>query len=192
MKNARETPVAGGEAESPDEPKYTYAQVEAALADHHEIDGRSVGAFRGRIKNFQRLGIVPSSPGKGKKITYDFAAVVKWGLCLELAEFGIAPEYIKLIVEARGDATLATLKLPGEHVLYFSPFLLGGPRDLEAIRASTGIAESSKLTGLMTSRLPRVLIINLTELLRGLLSALPYDTRLHKYMEADDREDAGR
>ena len=49
---------------------YTYAQVEAALAATHRVRPSSLGAFRGRIKHFQRLGLVPESPGKGRKISY--------------------------------------------------------------------------------------------------------------------------
>jgi hypothetical protein len=50
---------------------YTYSQVESALARVHHIPDSSLGSFRGRIKHFQRIGIVPQSSGKGKKISYE-------------------------------------------------------------------------------------------------------------------------
>ncbi len=74
---------------------FRYAEVEAALAKIHRVPDESLGAFRGRIKHLQKLGVVPSSPGKGKKITYNFGAAVVWAYCLQLAEFGTDPTDIK-------------------------------------------------------------------------------------------------
>jgi hypothetical protein len=77
---------------------YTYKQVESALADLLDIDSEQRGALRGRIKHFQTLGITPSSPGKGKKISYEFDDVYKWALCLEFVQFGIDPTLISQFV----------------------------------------------------------------------------------------------
>jgi hypothetical protein len=74
---------------------FTYSQVERALAAVHEISPPAMGAFRGRIKHFQRLGLVPSSPGKGRKVSYRLEDVYMWALCLELQEFGIEPVIIR-------------------------------------------------------------------------------------------------
>jgi hypothetical protein len=74
---------------------FTYREVEAALAVAHEIPEARMGAFRGRLKHFLRLGLVPSSPGKGNKITYTLENVYMWALCLELEEFGLDPVRIK-------------------------------------------------------------------------------------------------
>jgi hypothetical protein len=74
---------------------FTYSEVERALAAVHEISPSAIGAFRGRIKHFQRLGLVPSSPGKGRKISYRLEDVYTWAVCLELQEFGIDPTIIK-------------------------------------------------------------------------------------------------
>jgi hypothetical protein len=76
---------------------YSYGQVEAALAAVHRIPPKAVGAFKGRIKHFQRIGIVPASPGKGKRIDYSLTDVYLWGFCLEFAEFGMDPVTIKKI-----------------------------------------------------------------------------------------------
>ena len=74
---------------------FTYSKVERALAAVHKISPSAMGAFRGRIKHFQRLGLVPSSPGKGRKISYSLEDVYMWAMCLELQEFGIDPIIIK-------------------------------------------------------------------------------------------------
>ncbi len=77
---------------------FTYSQVEGALARAHGITEETLGAFRGRIKHFQRLGIVPASPGKGKKIAYEIEDVWIWAFCLEMAQFGTDPAVIKEMV----------------------------------------------------------------------------------------------
>ncbi|WP_424361416.1 hypothetical protein [Methylocystis parvus] len=86
---------------------FTYGQVEAALAKLHGVDSRALGAFRGRIKHFQRLGIVPSSPGRGRKISYEMEHVLIWTFCLELSQFGIDPTIIERFVRASGYAIIA-------------------------------------------------------------------------------------
>jgi hypothetical protein len=78
---------------------FTYAIVERALARAFAITPESMGAFRGRIQHFQRLGMVPASPGKGRKISYEIDHVYKWALGLEFAEFGIDPRLTKFIIE---------------------------------------------------------------------------------------------
>jgi len=81
---------------------YTYAQVEATLAAAHRVHPSSLGAFRGRIKHFQRLGLVPESPGKGRKISYKMEHIYSWAICLELAEFGLDPSLIKTLMQTVG------------------------------------------------------------------------------------------
>jgi hypothetical protein len=87
---------------------YSYAQVEAALAEVHHVDDRAIMAFRGRINNLKRLGVVPSSGGRGKKITYDVFNVLELAFCLQLAEFGIDPSTIsKLSANIKSDVNRA-------------------------------------------------------------------------------------
>jgi hypothetical protein len=78
----------------------TFDQVVTVLARVHEIDDSLRSAFRSRLQNLQRLGVAPSLPGKGHKILYDGEAIFVWGVCLELAAFGIQPsvsaEFINL------------------------------------------------------------------------------------------------
>src|SRR5271156_5708530 len=74
---------------------YTYAKVEAGLAQAFGIRSEGMGAFRGRIKHFKKLGISPSTPGKGQKIAYETKDILRWAIALEFAEFGIDPMVIK-------------------------------------------------------------------------------------------------
>jgi hypothetical protein len=78
---------------------YEYAKVEAALAHAFSITPRTMGGFRARIQNFQRLRWVPASPGTGRKVSYPKDHVYKWALGLEFVEFGADPRHIKLIVD---------------------------------------------------------------------------------------------
>ncbi len=77
---------------------YAYKTVEAALARLHVENPATMGILRGRIKHLQRIGLVPSSPGPGKRITYSFEDAAKWALALEVAEFGIDPLVIQQLV----------------------------------------------------------------------------------------------
>jgi hypothetical protein len=79
---------------------YSYAQVESALAKVHLVDASAIGAFRGRINNLKRLGIVPSSGGRGKKISYEIQDVWRLAFFLELAQFGIDPAIMKSFFES--------------------------------------------------------------------------------------------
>jgi hypothetical protein len=76
--------------------------VESALARVHGISPSAIGAFRARIKHFQKIGIVTSSPGKGRRIDYSLHDVFLWGFGLELAEFGIDPLIIKRAIFSGG------------------------------------------------------------------------------------------
>ncbi len=78
---------------------FIYAQAEAALASIHRMPDAARGAFSGRIKHLQRLGVAPSQPGRGKKIAYDPVDVYAWAFALELAAFGLDPIVIKRLIE---------------------------------------------------------------------------------------------
>ena len=73
---------------------FRYAEVQAALAGLHGAYPDHMGAFRGRLQHFQRLGMAPASPGRGKSIVYAFEDVARWAFALELSECGIDPARI--------------------------------------------------------------------------------------------------
>lgn len=77
---------------------YRYSEVQTALARMHGAYPDHVGALRARLQHFQRLGLVPSSPGRGKTITYTLYDVGRWAFALELIEFGIDPAKVAAIM----------------------------------------------------------------------------------------------
>jgi hypothetical protein len=75
---------------------YTYAQAETALASMYGIPAeKQTGAFRGRIKQFRKLGFpLGLRPGTGNKTLYSLEQVAEWAICLEFARFGMTPQLI--------------------------------------------------------------------------------------------------
>src|SRR5271165_3391061 len=70
---------------------YAYAQVERALGTLFGAPATAQGSFRGRVRHFQRIGLVEVTPGKGRRIVYTFDQAAEWMVALFLAEFGIDP-----------------------------------------------------------------------------------------------------
>jgi hypothetical protein len=87
---------------------FTYAEAETLLAQLYKADETAQrGAFRGRLKHLQRLGIpMGSRPGTGRKVSYDREQVYQWAFCLELEEFGIDPSVIVRIVERQWERNI--------------------------------------------------------------------------------------
>jgi hypothetical protein len=73
---------------------YTYAQVERALGALFGAPATAQGGFRGRIRHFQRIGLIEVAPGKGRRIAYTRIQAGEWLVALLLAEFGIDPVVI--------------------------------------------------------------------------------------------------
>ncbi len=57
-----------------------------------------LATFRARVRHLQRLGILPSSPGRGQRISYSIFDAVKWALCFELAELELGPELMERLL----------------------------------------------------------------------------------------------
>ncbi|MFG1417037.1 hypothetical protein V5F38_04370 [Xanthobacter sp. V0B-10] len=94
--------------------EYSYKQVEAALVRMYrsafafpdqewecdpEVRAFAEGAIRGRLKNMQKMGIAPSRPGTGRRISYRIEDIMLWAFCLELAECGLDPKKIQLFIK---------------------------------------------------------------------------------------------
>lgn len=164
---------------------YRYAQVETALMAVSEVLEAGRGALRGRLKNFQRLGLLDESPGKGSRIEYRFSDVCLLALCLEFAQFGIDPTKIAQ-VKTRIWPHVAHVFESGHNgedlFLAAWPFELVktnadesyGPTDL----GLTGAGQNAKRWVFKSSDIAnvvedRALLINLSSLKRRVVSALP-------------------
>jgi hypothetical protein len=104
--------VTGQKAET-----FAYADVEHALAEVFEATGEALVSLRGRLKAFQKAGITPDSPGRGRVIRYSVSDVYDWALCLSLADFGMTPEKIKVMVTP-GQLLEKTNKFPNNDAVF--------------------------------------------------------------------------
>jgi hypothetical protein len=70
-----------------------YPEVEALLAELHQVAPTTRIALMGRIKNLQRKGWPPgTNSGRGKPADYGFAALIELLLAFELAALRIPPD----------------------------------------------------------------------------------------------------
>jgi hypothetical protein len=82
-------------------PTLPYAVVETALARVYGAQHVQRDTFRGRLKNFRKLGMPQHNPGKGARVRYGMQDVYQLMMCLEIAEFGIDPSLIVKMVRHR-------------------------------------------------------------------------------------------
>jgi hypothetical protein len=73
---------------------YTYAEVETAVAAALDARAHQRGALRGRLKHFQRLGLLDLKAKKGQRVEYNCAQAAQWLIALVLAETGMDPTLI--------------------------------------------------------------------------------------------------
>ena len=114
------------------EPTWNYKQVEAALAEVFSVaPGRLRGAgnllvLRGRLKSFQRVGLTPSSPGRGKVIRYRTTDIFTWVIGLALAEFGLGTKSItQMLKQPWVEGYYAEAARTGEHLFFvLQPYVL--------------------------------------------------------------------
>lgn len=107
---------------------FRYAAVEHALMAVHGFAEQKKGAFRARLIHFQRLKVVPASPGKGRRIAYRREDIFRWAVALEFAEFGMAPTEIKKILDMnwlRIAPVFLEEREGADTYLLFHPALLG-------------------------------------------------------------------
>ena len=85
-----------------DAPRYTYCQVEDALAAVLGPDAqRRQIALRGRLKHFQQLGLPGLEAGKGARVRYSQEQVAQWLLALLMTELGIDPTVVVELLQGQ-------------------------------------------------------------------------------------------
>lgn len=93
----------------------TYSKVVQILAEMNDIASDSEGAFRARLRHFQRLGFPKgSNTGKGTSAKYDLEMVLQLVLAMEFMQAGVTPARIVELVtknwlDARSHMLLAVL-----------------------------------------------------------------------------------
>jgi hypothetical protein len=185
----------------------SYAEVEAALAQLHSASPEvQRGAFRGRLKHLQTLGVpLGANPGKGKRIDYTRDQIIQIALALELAEFGIDPKKIAKLVRDSFEGISKQLyvknsleKLRANNQSYennnksneslsvnLQDTLIMIPAEILSDALNQYRYEKEQLTWIVPKGLitrfsfedyPRVMVINLSEIIRRLaplLSSMP-------------------
>lgn len=107
---------------------FFYMTVEEVLAKINGINQSSHLAFRGRINNLKRLGVIPSSGGRGKKLQYKIEDVWFLAFCLELAQFGVDPADIQQIANVWKKDVIqkfTSIARTGDNVDHYAVFELG-------------------------------------------------------------------
>jgi hypothetical protein len=162
---------------------YTYGQVERALAGLHGIPPeRAAGKLRSRLKHFSRIGLTPSSPGKGQKLLYTPMDCARWAICLEFAELSTPPERVKQLLGIYGVAILKQFAgpMPKEDVIFwgeahfFAEAVTGKRESYFEFIETSQVADLLKGTG---ARRPinRIIMMNLTHIKRELSKTLGID-----------------
>jgi hypothetical protein len=117
-----------GAIDTEPETTFRYAAVEQALMAVHGFIEQKKGAFRARLIHFQRLKIIPASPGKGRRIAYRREDIFRWAIALEFTEFGMAPTETKKILDMNWISIAPALlekRDKADKYLFFHPKLLG-------------------------------------------------------------------
>ena len=172
----------------------SYSHVEAALVRAYNVPEKTVGAFRGRLGNMQKLGLFGSKnmPGRGAALVYGPDQFHRLIFACELSEFGIYPATVLTAVETLWESRLVQIFKKAEHVAERTRdpgpddivMHVGGLRgmtaawsELDAIPNVNACALSKLPTyvdaWMRMDRLPtRALIVNLSDRLRRFHDAL--------------------
>ena len=167
--------------------RFSYGEVEAAIRSLHTVPGGRRGTFKARVRHLQRLGLLPSSPGRGIKIDYEVADAWRWAVCFALIQCGLPPDAVKSVLGAAGRKL--TLPFAGEggqaedQIFWLCPEFLSWHLDnlpdwIERVRFN--VVPFSKAMdvafkgagGFLQEEAGQVIMINLTKLKRDLFNAL--------------------
>ena len=84
-----------------------YGQVEKVLGRIFWIDEQQKGAFRGKLKHLQKLGLPGTEPGKGRRVAYTRELVFQLLLALLFGQLGTDPTLVVRMVKTNWKAVLA-------------------------------------------------------------------------------------
>jgi hypothetical protein len=171
--------------------RFSYGEVEAAIRFLHTVPGGRIGTFKARIRHLQRIGLLPSSPGRGIKIEYEVADAWKWAVCFALVQCGLPPEAVKSVLGAAGrKLTISSAGAAGhpteDQIFWLRPEFLSWHLDNLPDwydRVRLGVVPFSKamdvafkgVGGVLEEEAGQVIMINLTKLKRDLFTALKID-----------------
>ena len=98
---------------------FSYAKVEAALLQMHNIAPSDVSAFRSRFGALQRGGLLgtENQPGKGRKLEYGPDQIHRVVLAFELIELGVVPGIILPLVDEYWDSKLRDIFMKAESAI---------------------------------------------------------------------------
>ncbi|VWX52977.1 hypothetical protein [Novosphingobium sp. 9U] len=175
----------------------TFGELEAALAEMHDVAASKRTAFQARLKNFHRLAFPPEFEAvKGRAAQYTPAQAYEMALAVELTQLGLPPDRATTVLswnrfETTMAARMATDTLaslgssagaPLQMFIYFDPNALSPltnrPDDSVSVDAESFfyggadvIAEYLRLFEPGTS--PRLSMVNVTSMLAAFDAALP-------------------
>jgi hypothetical protein len=166
--------------------RFSYGEVEAAIRSLHTVPGGRIGTFKARIRHLQRIGLLPSSPGRGIKIEYEVADAWKWAVCFALVQCGLPPEAVKSVVGVAGrKLTISSAGAGGQvedQIFWLRAEFLSWHLDhlpdwydnvrLNVVPFSKAMEVAFKGVGGLEEEAGPVIMINLTKLKRDLFKAL--------------------
>ena len=95
----------------------SYGHVEAALVRAYGVPSKALGAFRGRLGNLQKQGLLGAKnmPGRGAALRYGPDQFHRLIFACELFEAGIGPATVLGLVEALWESRIAAIFDPHVH-----------------------------------------------------------------------------
>ena len=161
---------------------FTFKQVEGAVLSLHNVPYERWPAYHARVRHFQKLGLIPSGPGRGVRREYSIFDAVKWALCFEFAELGVGPELLENLlilplVSFSGTLREADAKVRREPQIFWmrgeflSKYLA---RDNSYSHIPHGVLPASRVAPIVLGAddFGRVLLLDLSKLKRDLGAAL--------------------
>ena len=85
---------------------FSYAMVEAALVEMHDIAPDSVPALRSRFGAFQRGGLLGKQPGRGTRLEYGGDQLHRVVFAFEMTQAGMSPTTVLWLVSEFWDKRL--------------------------------------------------------------------------------------